>query len=231
MIVNEVLMKVDPKCSVVISDLGEEECIPVHPIVLMPTPIPTISMEVTNDVNEPTVSEQDDQPKTSTLTTTIGVIVVVVVLIIAIATTIIIVIIAVLVLRNRRADYALKNTSSTYVMLLRTVKHLSYSLHFYALILFCSYSYTGMVQKRREEMLSRPPAMRPMKIRSKQGEAYEMMDITPTVTTPTPAAPADQEGMYEIPSASSQPLPAIPPEEAKEKEEEDGVYETIPGDK
>ena len=64
-----------------------------------------------------------------------------------------------------------------------------------------------------------------------QGEAYEMMDITPTVTTPTPTAPADQEGMYEIPSASSQPLPAIPPEEAKEKEEEDGVYETIPGDK
>ena len=63
-----------------------------------------------------------------------------------------------------------------------------------------------------------------------QGEAYKMMDITPTVTTPTPAAPADQEGMYEIPSASSQPLPAIPPEEAKEKEE-DGVYEAIPGDK
>ena len=64
-----------------------------------------------------------------------------------------------------------------------------------------------------------------------RGEAYEMMNITPTVTTPTPAAPADQEGTYEIPSASSQPLPAIPPEEAKEKEEEDGVHEAIPGDK
>ena len=147
-IVNEVVMKVDPKCSVAISDLGEEECIP----------IPSPSMEVNN---EPAVSGQDDQPKTSTLPTTIGVIVVVVVLIIA--TTIIIVIIAVLVLRNRRADYALKNTSSTYVMLLCTVKHLSYSLHFYALILFCSYSYTGMVQKRREEVLSRPLVMRPMK--------------------------------------------------------------------
>ena len=72
-IVNEVVMKVDPKCSVAISDLGEEECIPVRPIVLMPTPIPTISMEVTNDVNEPTVSGQDDQPKTLTLPTTIGV--------------------------------------------------------------------------------------------------------------------------------------------------------------
>ena len=113
-IVNGVVMKVDPKCSVAISDLGEEECIPVHPIVLMPTPISTISMEVTNDVNERTVSGQDDQPKTLTLTTTIGVIVVVVVLIITIATTI--VIIAVLVLRNRRATYSLKNSSAPYVM-------------------------------------------------------------------------------------------------------------------
>ena len=115
-IVNEVVMKVDPKCSVAISDLGEEECIPVRPIVLIPTPIPTISMEVTNDVSEPTVGGRDDQPKTLTLTTTIGVIVVVVVLIITIATTIIIVIIAVLVLRNRRATYLLKNSYAPYVM-------------------------------------------------------------------------------------------------------------------
>ena len=113
-IVKEVVMKVDPKCSVAISDLGEEECIPVLPIILMPTPIPTISMEVTNDVNEPTVGGQDDHPKTSTLTTTIGVIVVVVVLIITIGTTIII--IAVLVLRNRRAAYSLKNSSAPYVI-------------------------------------------------------------------------------------------------------------------
>ena len=111
-IVNGVVMKVDPKCSVAISDLGEEECIPVRPIVLMPTPIPTISMEVTDDVNERTVSGQDDQPKTLKLTTTIGVIVVVVVLIITI------VIIAVLVLRNRRATYSLKNSSAPYIMFL-----------------------------------------------------------------------------------------------------------------
>ena len=38
-IVNEVLMKVDPKCSVVISGLSEEECIP----------IPSPSMEVNNE--------------------------------------------------------------------------------------------------------------------------------------------------------------------------------------
>ena len=100
-IVNEVLMKVDPKCSVVISGLSEEECIP----------IPSPSMEVNN---EPAVSGQDDKTQSSTLPTTIGVIVVVVVLIITIGTTIII--IAVLVLRNRRAAYSLKNSSAPYVI-------------------------------------------------------------------------------------------------------------------
>ena len=203
-IVNEVVMKVDPKCSVAISDLGEEECIP----------IPSPSMEVNN---EPTVSGQDDQPKTSTLPTTIGVIVAVVVLIIA--TTIIIVIIAVLVLRNRRADYALKNTSSTYVM--------------FSYVLFYILPHRNGSKEKGGDAIktSSNEAYEEMKQgRGEQGEAYEMMDITPTVTTPTPAAPVDQEGMYEIPSASSQPLPTIPPEEVKEKEEEDGVYETIPGD-
>ena len=62
-----------------------------------------------------------------------------------------------------------------------------------------------------------------------------MMDVTPTVTTPSKSSPtsaADLEGMYETPSASSQPLPAVPPlPETNEKEEEDGVYEVIPGDK
>ena len=66
------------------------------------------------------------------------------------------------------------------------------------------------------------------------GEAYEMMDVTPTVTTPTKTGPisaADLEGVYETPFASRQPLPAVPPPpETNEKEEED-VYEVIPGDK
>ena len=160
MIVNEVLMKVDPKCSVVISGLSEEECIP----------IPSPSMEVNN---EPAVSGQDDQTQSSTLPTTIGDIVVVVVLIITIGTTIII--IAVLVLRNRRAAYSLKNSSAPYVMyiphviftycqtILLTLCTLYALLHFVLI-----HPHTGMVQKRREEMLSRPPAMRPMKKRSKE---------------------------------------------------------------
>ena len=66
------------------------------------------------------------------------------------------------------------------------------------------------------------------------GEAYEMMDITPTVTIPTkvgPTSAADLEGMYETPSASSQPLPAVPPPPETNEKEEDGVYEVIPGDK
>ena len=41
------------------------------------------------------------------------------------------------------------------------------------------------------------------------------------------STPAGQEA---IPSASRQPLPAIPPEEAKGKEE-DIMYEVIPGEK
>ena len=110
-IVNEVLMKVDPKCSVVISDLSEEECIPIN--------------------NEP---GQDDKTQSSTLPTTIGVIVVVVVLIIAIATTIII--IAVLVLRNRRAAYSLKNSSAPYVLYLCTVKLFFLLSALYALLHF-----------------------------------------------------------------------------------------------
>ena len=158
-IVNEVLMKVDPKCSVVISDLGEKECISVHPIVLVLTPIPTVSMEVTNDVNEPTVSGRDDKPQSSTLPTTIGVIVVVVVLIITIGTTIII--IAVLVLRNRRAAYSLKNSSALYFIIFMHCQTILLTLCTLCTVTFCSYSHTGM---RREEMLSRPPAMRPMKI-------------------------------------------------------------------
>ena len=39
----------------------------------------------------------------------------------------------------------------------------------------------------------------------------------------------DEEGMYDSPSVSTQPLPAIPPTGDKE-EEEDGVYEAILGD-
>ena len=62
-----------------------------------------------------------------------------------------------------------------------------------------------------------------------QGEAYELIDIPSSGTTPA----ADPEGTYETPSAPSQPLPSTPlPSEAKdEEEEEEGVYEAIPGDK
>ena len=213
-IVNEVLMKVDPKCSVVISGLSEEECIP----------IPSPSMEVNNG---PAVSGQD---QSSTLPTTIGVIVVVVVLIIA--TTIIIVIIALLVSRNRQADYSLKNSSAAYVKFMhyQTILLTLCTLH---TVTFCSYipSHRNGSKEKGGDAIKTSSNEAYEDMKQGGGEAYEIMDITPTVTTPTPAAPVDQEGMYEIPSASSQPLPAIPPEEAKEKEEDDGVYETIPGDK
>ena len=66
------------------------------------------------------------------------------------------------------------------------------------------------------------------------GEAYEMVDITTTVTTPTKIAPTSAAGlerMYETPFVPSQPLPAVPPPPETNEKEEDGVYEVILGEK
>ena len=69
-----------------------------------------------------------------------------------------------------------------------------------------------------------------MKKEGESGNAYEMMGITPTETTPTttdPSSTGNLEGMYETlsaESASSQPPPALPPSpDTDEKEEEDEV--------
>ena len=67
-----------------------------------------------------------------------------------------------------------------------------------------------------------------------ESEGYEVIDLPqrggPTLTS--------IEAAYEIPSVPDQPLPDIPSslcktgqeKDDKEEEEEDGVYETIPGD-
>ena len=61
----------------------------------------------------------------------------------------------------------------------------------------------------------------------REGKGYEMVDIPPS----GPTAPAnDEEGMYESTSVSTQPLPPIPPTATDKEEDEDGVYESIPGD-
>ena len=61
----------------------------------------------------------------------------------------------------------------------------------------------------------------------REGESYEMVDIPPS----GPTAPAnDEEGMYESTLVSTQPLPPIPPTATDKEEDEDGVYESIPGD-
>ena len=58
-------------------------------------------------------------------------------------------------------------------------------------------------------------------------EGYEMVDIAPS----GPIPPAnDEEGMYESTSVSTQPVPPIPPTATDKEEDEDGVYESIPGD-
>ena len=78
-------------------------------------------------------------------------------------------------------------------------------------------------------------------IKTSSNEAYEMVkrgrpdDVYELIDSPPRGPPrASQEGMYEVPSAPPchYRLPAIPPPVggAGEKEEEDAVYETIPGD-
>ena len=55
-IVTGVLLKVDSKCLVEISDLSEDECI-MKPVVIAPTPV---SRPTTLVTTEPTLSGQDD---------------------------------------------------------------------------------------------------------------------------------------------------------------------------
>ena len=213
-IVTGVLMKVDSKCSVKISDLSEDEC-------LMKT---AIAQSVGLSPTTPMTPKEQDSSSLTTILTVVGIIVIVA--IIAITATII----AVIWLRSRQAQFNLKNSAKMYV-----------SYHTPANINFISFAHRsgstevkgGAIQTTSNE------AYEEMKQGGRgggeSGEAYEMMDVTPTVTTPTktgPTSAVDLEGMYETPSASSQPLPAVPPPpETNEKEEEDGAYEVIPGDK
>ena len=102
-IVTGVLMKVDSKCLVEISDLSEDECI-MKPVVIDPTPV---SRPTTLVTTEPTPSGQDDPQSLTIILTVIAVIMIVLGVIIAITATTI----AVLVSRNRRAEYALKSSA------------------------------------------------------------------------------------------------------------------------
>ena len=80
-------------------------------------------------------------------------------------------------------------------------------------------------------------------IKTSSNAAYEMMkqggepeEGCEEVASPLRGPPpANQEGMYEVPSPppSRDPLPAIPPPvpaAGEEEEDEEGVYEIIPGD-
>ena len=63
-------------------------------------------------------------------------------------------------------------------------------------------------------------------------EAYELTDITPTLNTHTisghtATAAASLQEVYDTPSTSSQPLPAVPPHNTQEV---NGMYEIIPGE-
>ena len=95
-IVTEVLLKGDSKCSVEISDLSEDECI------MKPAAGQTVGPSSTTN------PKGQDSPFLPTILTVIGIIMIVIVVITA--TTI-----AVFVLRNRQARYNLKNSTKMYV--------------------------------------------------------------------------------------------------------------------
>ena len=219
-IVSGVLMKVDSKCSVEISDLSEDECT-MKPIVIFPTPV---SRHTTVMTTEPKPSVQDPTGKPSPFTTTLGVMIVVVIIAVAVLTTIII--ITVLVLKNRQAQYSPRNLAILYV-----------ASKYICIFRFHSFTCRSGARGNAIKTTSND-AYEEIKQGGGGGggrgaEAYEMVDITPTVTTPTKislTSAADLEGMYETPSASSQPLPAMPPL-PETNDEEDGIYEVIPGDK
>ena len=71
-----------------------------------------------------------------------------------------------------------------------------------------------------------------MKHRMESGEAYEMAYVTAIASSPTKSDPtytADLEGLYDAPSATSEPLPDVPAS-SETQEQDTGVYEAIPGD-
>ena len=215
-IVTEVLLKVDSKCSVEISNLSEDECV-MKPAVVQSSASPSPPTVLATD---PMPKEQDSSSLT-TILTVVGIIVIFA--IIAMTTTII----AVVWLRSCQAQF---NINKAYV----TKRAVNINFPSFAHRSASMEAKIGAIQTTSNE------AYEEMKQGGgggggESGEAYEMMDITPNVTTPTkigPTSGADLEGMYETPSASSQPLPVmLPPPETNEKEEEDGVYEVIPGDK
>ena len=98
-IVTGVLMKVDSKCSVKISNLSEDECLMKPAIAQSVSPSPTTPM----------MPKEQDSSSLSTILTVVGIIVIVA--IIAITATII----AVVWLRSRQAQFNLKNSAKTYV--------------------------------------------------------------------------------------------------------------------
>ena len=176
---------------------------------------PAIAQSVGPSPTTPMMPKEQDSSSLTTILTVIGIIVIVA--IIAITATLI----AVAWLRSRQEQFNLKNSAKTYV-----------SYHIPANNNFASFVHRSgsMEAKGGAIQTTNNEAYEEMKQGGgggggggESGEAYEMMDITPNVTTPTkigPTSVANLEGMYETPSASSQPLPAVPPPpETNEKEE------------
>ena len=212
LIVTGVLMTVDPHCSVAISSPDQPECSPLSN-TQPPTNSSSTSSTETSSVTTADRSTGDDS--LSTTTAIIGGVVVAIVLIIVVA--IVIIIIILLVLKSHRGGFSVKNPGKKYVVLLLLKLKSLESLFF-----CCRYEASGGgISTSTNEAYGKVVA-------GEREEGYEMVDVSHR------DPPAKLEEMYEVPMSPpppppSQPLPTIPlPPTAGD--EEDIVYDVIPGD-
>ena len=211
LIVTGVLMTVDPHCSVAISSPDQPECSPLSN-TQPPTNSSSTSSTETSSVTTADRSTGDDS--SSTTTAIIGG-VVAIVLIIVVA--IVIIIVVLLVLKSHRGGFSVKNADKKYVLLLLLkLKNLE------SLFFCCRYGASGGgISTSTNEAYGKVVA-------GEREEGYEMVEVSHR------DPPAKLEEMYEVPMSPpppppSQPLPTIPlPPTAGD--EEDIVYDVIPGD-
>ena len=211
LIVTGVLMTVDHHCSVAISSPDQPECSPLSN-TQPPTNSSSTSSTETSSVTTADRSTGDDP--SSTTTAIIGGVVVAIVLIIVVA--IVIIIIALLVLKSHRGGFSVKNPGKKYVVLPMKLKNLE------SLFFCCRYGASGGgISTSTNEAYGKVVA-------GEREEGYEMVEVSHR------DPPAKLEEMYEVPMSPpppppSQPLPTIPlPPTAGD--EEDIVYDVIPGD-
>ena len=205
-IVTGVLMTVDPDCSVAISSLSEGDCSPTTTTIT--ADLPTVA----EDLGDSTTIDGGTTIYIAPIITG-AVVAVMVVLIIAVT----IFAIVFLVLKNRHGELSLKK----YFFIFKIISY------YYIIIL----RNVDTVVEKSAITTANNKAYGKVKVEEKN-EGYELTDFSSS----PPSSSAKLEEMYELPSSSSavsQPLPSLPPPSsavAQSEEEEETVYDVIPGD-